>query len=121
MFSFRLNREYVFKCCRLSNISIEVGRIDNFRALARKLSFLPTELDIFLCTATLCTYFFYLSTSDLLSFIIFNTDQHGFSSKWVSRCNDVMNHIDCVIKRDVYPQKMRTCSRNIRAISFFLF
>ena len=25
----------------------EVGRIDNFRALARKLSFFPTELDIF--------------------------------------------------------------------------
>ena len=25
----------------------EVGRIDNFLALARKLSFLPTELDIF--------------------------------------------------------------------------
>ena len=28
-------------------MSNEVGRIDNFRALARKLSFLPTELDIF--------------------------------------------------------------------------
>ena len=28
-------------------ISNEVGRTDNFRALARKLSFLPTELDIF--------------------------------------------------------------------------
>ena len=34
-------------CCRISKISNEVGRIDNFRALARKLSFLPTELDIF--------------------------------------------------------------------------
>ena len=28
-------------------ISNSVGRIDNFRALARKLSFLPTELDSF--------------------------------------------------------------------------
>ena len=28
-------------------MSNSVGRIDNFRALARKLSFLPTELDIF--------------------------------------------------------------------------
>ena len=28
-------------------MSNEVGRIDNFRALARKLSFLPTELHIF--------------------------------------------------------------------------
>ena len=31
----------------MSKISNEVVRIDNFRALARKLSFLPTELDIF--------------------------------------------------------------------------
>ena len=28
-------------------MSNEVGRIDNFRALARKLSFFPTELDVF--------------------------------------------------------------------------
>ena len=28
-------------------MSNEVERTDNFRALARKLSFLPTELDIF--------------------------------------------------------------------------
>ena len=35
------------QCCRISKISNKVGRIDSFRALARKLSFLPTELDIF--------------------------------------------------------------------------
>ena len=33
---------------------------------------------------------------------------------------DVMNHVDCVIKRDVYPQKMHSCSENIRDISFFV-
>ena len=32
--------------------------------------------------------------------------------------NDVMNHVDCVIRRDVYPQKMHSCSENIRALSF---
>ena len=32
---------------------------------------------------------------------------------------DVMN-IDCVIKRDVYPQKMHSCSKNIRGISVFV-
>ena len=26
---------------------MEIGKTDNFRALARKLSFLPTELDLF--------------------------------------------------------------------------
>ena len=31
-----------------------------------------------------------------------------------------MNHVDCVIKRDVYPQKMHSCSKNIRSLSFFL-
>ena len=60
----------------------------------------------------------YLSTSGLLSSIISNTDKHEFSStctwKWIRFCNDVMNHIDCVIKRGLYPQKMHSCSENIR-------
>ena len=32
----------------------------------------------------------------------------------MSCCNDVMNHADCVIKRDVYLQKMHSCSKHIR-------
>ena len=35
--------------------------------------------------------------------------------------NDVMNHVDCVIKRDVYQQKMLSCSKNIRGLSVFFF
>ena len=64
----------------------------------------------------------YVSTSDLLSLIISNTDKHEISSmwKWISCCNDVMNHDDCVIKRDVYPLKMHSCFENIRGISFFV-
>ena len=57
-------------------------------------------------------YVFYLSsTSDELSCIVTNTDEHEFSSilKWISCSYDVMNHADCVIKRDVYPQKMHSC------------
>ena len=62
-----------------------------------------------------------MSTSDL-SFIIFNTDKHEFSSiwKWISCSNDVMNHADRVIKRDVYPQKMYSCSKNICGLSVFV-
>ena len=40
------NREYV-NSVAVYQKSKEVGRIDNFRAFARKLSFLPTELDMF--------------------------------------------------------------------------
>ena len=73
---------------------------------------------------TLFTYSIYLSTSDLLSFIIPNTDKHDFSSiwKWIRCFNDVMNNVDCVIKSDVYPQKkkMHSCSNNIRGISVFV-
>ena len=71
----------------------------------------------------------YLSTSDLLSFIIPYTDKHEFSRiwKWISYSNDVRNHVDYVIKRDVYLQKMHSCfkkypwdisfcSKNIRGI-----
>ena len=67
-------------------------------------------------------YSIYLSTSDLLSFIISNTDKHEFSSiwKWIMCCNDVMNDVDCVIKCDVYPQNVHSCSKNIRGISAFV-
>ena len=57
--------------------------------------------------------------SDLLSqFIMSNSDKHEFSSiwNWIGCCNDVVNHVDCVIKRDVYPHKMHSCSKNIRGI-----
>ena len=59
---------------------------------------------------------------DLLSFMIFNTEKHEFSSiwKWISYCNDVINHVHCVIKRDVYSQKMHSWSKNIRGISIFV-
>ena len=67
-------------------------------------------------------YSIYLSTSDLLSFVISNADKHEFSSiwKWITCCNDVMNDVDCVIKRDVYPQNVHSCSKNIRGISVFV-
>ena len=38
--------------------------------------------------------------------------------KWISCRNDVMNNVDCVIKRDVYSQKMQSCSKNILGVSF---
>ena len=46
-------------------------------------------------------YSIYLSTSDLFSFIMSNTDKHEFSSiwKWIRCCNDVVNNVDCIIKR----------------------
>ena len=31
-----------------------------------------------------------------------------------------MNDVDCVIKRDVYPQNVHLCSKNIRGISVFV-
>ena len=66
----------------MSKISNEVERFDNFRALAKKNYhfFFPTEIDIFRCTTTLCTYSIYRSASHLLSFIISNTAKREFSS-----------------------------------------
>ena len=67
-------------------------------------------------------YSIYLSTSDLLSLVISNTDKHEFSSmwKWIRCCNDVMNHVDCVIKPDVYQQNVQSCSKNTHGISVFV-
>ena len=33
---------------------------------------------------------------------------------------DVMHQVDYVIKRDVYPQKMHSCSKNIPGLSIFV-
>ena len=65
-------------------------------------------------------YSIYLSPSDLLSFVISNTDKHEFSSirKWITYCNDVINDVDCVIKHDVYPQNVHSFSKN--GISVFV-
>ena len=67
-------------------------------------------------------YSIYLSTSDLLSFVISNIDKHELSSiwKWYMCCNDVMNDVDCVIKHDIYPQNVHSCSKNICGISVFV-
>ena len=72
--------------------------------------------------ATLYTYSIYLSTSNLFSFIMSDTDKHEFSSiwKWIRCCYDVMNNADYIVKREVYPQKMHSCYKNIRGISVFV-
>ena len=58
----------------------------------------------------------------MLSFIISNTDKHEFSGiwKWISCWNDVMNLVDCIIKGDVFLQKMHSFSENISDISVFV-
>ena len=60
--------------------------------------------------------------SDLLSSVISNTDKREISSmwKWIRCFNDVMNDVDCVIKRDVYLRNVHSCSKNIRGISDFV-
>ena len=67
-------------------------------------------------------YSIYLLTSYLSSFVISNIDKYEFSSisKWIKYCNDVMNDVYCVIKCDVYPQNVHSCSKNISGISVFV-
>ena len=103
-------------------MSTEVGKIDNFPAWARKLSFLPTELDIFDIRQHYVRIVFIFQRLILLSFIISYTDKHEFSSirNWIRCCNDVMNDVDCVIKHDVYPQNVHSCSKNIHGISVYV-
>ena len=60
-------------------------------------------------------FVFYLSKSELSSFGICNTNKHDYGSFC---CNKVLNHVDYVIKRDVYLQEMHSYSKIIRDISF---
>ena len=58
-------------------------------------------------------------TSDLLSLIISETNKQDFRSiwNWSRCCNDIMNNVNCVMKRDIYLQKMHSYSKNIHGIS----
>ena len=53
--------------------------------------------------------------SDLLFFITSNTDKYKFSCTWIfiSCNNDVMNHVDCIMKCYICSQKNHLCSKNI--------
>ena len=64
----------------MSKISNEVGRTDNFRALARKPSFLPTELDTFELRQYCVRILFIFQRLIQMCFIISNTEKHEFSS-----------------------------------------
>ena len=117
MQSKEINREYVYSVAAYQKYLTRLGESIIFEPWRGNYHFSQSS---WIFATTLCTYSIYLLTFDLLSFIISNTDKHEFSSiwKWISCCNDVMNHDDCVIKRDVYRQKVHSCSKNFRWISF---
>ena len=72
-------REYVYSVAVYQKYLTRLGN-DSFLALARKLPFLPTKLDIFYVQQHYEHIPIYLSTSDSLSFIISNTKRHEFSN-----------------------------------------
>ena len=84
---------------------MRLGEFINFEPWRKKIIISPNRVRYFRYTATLYTYSIYLSTSDLMGFIISNFDKHEFTSTWkyTSCCKDVMNHLDCFIKRDGLP------------------
>ena len=115
-------REYVYSAVVYQKYRTRLRELIIFKPWRENISFLSTEFDIFDIRQHYVRNSIYLSTSDLLSFVISNTDKHEFSRiwKWITCCNDVMNDVDCVIKRDVYPQNVHSCSKNISGISVFV-
>ena len=55
----------------------------------------------------------YLSTYNLLSLLCLTPANMNLAVYGNGCCNDVMNNVDCVIKRDVYPQELHSCSKEI--------
>ena len=119
----------LFQISEISNLDISIDNSQDSTVfptsnLGEKIIISPKRVRYFSYTTTLCTYSVYLSTSDLLSFIISNTDKNEFSSiwKWISCSNDVMNYVACLIKRDVSPRK---CIHVLKVFvvyhSFFFF
>ena len=120
LLQYHIYREYVHSVAVYQKYLTRLGKL-MISSLGEKIIIFPNRVRYFWYTTTICTYSIYLSTSDLLGFIFCNTDQHKFSSrwKWISCFNDVINNIDCVMKRDVYHKKMHSCFKNIRGIYIF--
>ena len=112
----RLVNHFPNKSWFLCVCSINLLKTRGKGEIARHEQFLLSHYDFFLF-GELSVIFI---NSETFEFYFYNTDINEFSStwKWICCCNDVMNHVDCVIKLDVYPQKMHSCSKNIRGTSF---
>ena len=70
-FCYHLCREYIHNVAVYQKYQTRLGEL-KISSLGSKLIISPNRVRYFLCTATLCRYSVYLSTSDLLSFIIHN-------------------------------------------------
>ena len=114
-------REYVYNAVVYQKYLTRLRELIIFEPWRENYHFY-NRVTYFRYTTALCTYSIYLSTSDLLSLVTSNTDKHEFNSIWklITYCNDVMNDVDCVIKRDVYPQNVHSFSKSIHGISGFV-
>ena len=108
-----IHREYVHSVAVCQKYLTRLGELIIFEPWRENYQFSQPS-SIFLIYDNIM-YVFYLSFN--VCFVEFYHFKHDFSSTWIRCCNDVMNHVDCVIKRDVYSQKMHSCSKNIRGIS----
>ena len=96
----------------IKNILTRLGELIIFEAW-RENDHFSQSIQIFLIYGNTIYVFYYLSTSDLLSFIIFITDKHEFSSiwKWISCCNDVIEGYGFVL-RQVFIMEAFLCLRS---------
>ena len=76
-----LYREYVYSAFVYQKYLTRLRELIIFEPW-REIIISLNRVRYFLYTIALCTYSIYLSTSDLLSFVISNTDKHEFSSIW---------------------------------------
>ena len=77
-----MNREHVHSVAEYQKYLLRVGEMIIFEPWRENYHFSQLNKIILIYNTRLCTYSFYLSTSDLLSFTISNIDKHEFSSIW---------------------------------------
>ena len=85
----------------------------------RKLSFLPNELDIFdIRQHYVRILFIFQSLIWLIFLTLTNMNLAVFWNALAVVMTSWIDHVDCVIKRDIYLKKKLLCSKNICGISF---
>ena len=113
-----INREYVYSVVVYQKVSNEVGRIDNFLALARKLSFLPTELDIFDIQQHYVRILFIFQHLNFWAFLNLTSTNMNLAlyGNWLA-----VLMTSCLVHHKMWclPERIHSCSKNICGISFF--
>ena len=112
------NREYIDSVVVYEKYVTRLGELIIFKPWRENYHFSQPSSIFLIYDSTM--YVFYLSFNICFVEFYFLKPTNMNLAVYGNGLSVVMNNVDCIIKRDVCPQKMHLCSKNIRGISVFV-